>query len=95
MGDELQTIHRLLFRTVLPMPITNFESGLELSVRAILESPTIEELAERIERALAETYAEFIRARQPSGPCRLLGWCNGGLYAWATAGVLEKSEGLI
>jgi len=77
------------------MPITNFESGLELSVRAILESPTIEELAERIERALAETYAEFIRARQPSGPCRLLGWCNGGLYAWATAGVLEKSEGLI
>jgi hypothetical protein len=53
-GDELQIIHRLLLRTVLPMPITNFESGLELSVRAILESPTIEELAERIEQDLAE-----------------------------------------
>jgi acyl-coenzyme A synthetase/AMP-(fatty) acid ligase/thioesterase domain-containing protein/aryl carrier-like protein len=40
--------------------------------------------------ALASFYGDEIRAVQPEGPYRLLGWSSGGLLALAIAGELER-----
>jgi thioesterase domain-containing protein len=41
--------------------------------------------------AIGKDYARLIQSVQPSGPCTLLGWCNGGTVAFETARHLEQA----
>ncbi|MFE3873065.1 amino acid adenylation domain-containing protein [Kitasatospora sp. NPDC059146] len=42
-------------------------------------------------REMAEEYARLLRARQPAGPYRLLGWSFGGTLAYEIGRVLERA----
>ncbi|MDQ2835884.1 MAG: amino acid adenylation domain-containing protein [Actinomycetota bacterium] len=53
---------------------------------SLLESAAQDQLS-----AIAEAYLARIRARQPSGPYRLLGWSMGGLVAYELAAQLSRA----
>ena len=56
-----------------------------------VQSPEIAGLPDRYDsmKAMAIAYCEAIRAVQPAGPYRLLGWSTGGLIALAIASTFE------